>query len=96
MAVNFALRPAKSVVFVATIRPSEPPPAHRIEPGDDVKLYVDRIEVFVKVTEAVTTSAFSGRILGTNGHGATLGPDLANGAVVTFTEHQIFTCSKRR
>jgi len=96
MAMNFSLRPAKSVVFVATIRPSESPPAHRIETGDDVKLYVDKIEVFVKVLEAVSSSSFTGRIIGSNAHGATLGPDLANGSVVTFTEHQIFTCSKRR
>jgi hypothetical protein len=92
----FTLRPAKSVVYVATIRPSEKPPAHHIESGDDVKLYLDRIEVFVRISAVLEASSFQGRVIGTNAHGATLPGGLEPGATVAFGEHQIFTCSKHR
>lgn len=93
---SFTPRPAPSVVFVATIRDlRQAPPTHRVEPGDDVKLYAGRVEVFVQVA-AIEGEAFVGRVIGTNGHGTTVGDDLAPGAEIRFQERHIYTCSKRR
>jgi hypothetical protein len=92
----FTQRPAKSVVYVATIRPSQKPPAHAIEVGDDVKLYLAKIEVFVRVSAVLDAASFQGRVIGTNAHGAALPDGLGAGATVSFFEHQIFTCSKHQ
>jgi hypothetical protein len=95
MPVVFKERPAKSVVFVATIRASGAPPPNTIETGDDVKLYADAIEVFAKVTSKITDSEFKGKVIGANARGAKAPPELASGAEIVFEMKHIFTCSKR-
>ncbi len=92
---TFNSRAAASVVFVATIHDLRMQPnSHRVERGDDIKLYCGQTEVFVRVTE-VEGDKFVGAVIGANAHGATADPALAAGAAVRFSEQHIFTCSKR-
>ncbi len=93
---TFNSRAAASVVFVATIHDLRMQPnSHRVERGDDVKLYSGQTEVFVRVVE-VDGDKFAGSVIGANAHGAPAHPGLAAGAIVRFNEQNIFTCSKRR
>ena len=94
MPIAFRERPAKSIVYVATIRTNSAPPPNNVAPGDDVKLYVDSIEVFVKVTQALP-DGYRGKILGANSRG-TPNPELKAGNEVAFLDKHIFTCSKRQ
>jgi hypothetical protein len=92
----FKDRPAPSVVYVATIRnPGAAPAPLRVDVGDDIKLYAGPAEVFVRVL-AIGQQSFTGRVIGCNGHGSAVAPELAAGCEVQFNEKQIFTCSKRR
>ncbi len=93
---TFTDRPAPSVIYVATIRdPGANPTAMRVDVGDDIKLYAGPAEVFVRVV-AADPPTFTGKVIGCNGHGSAVAPELAAGSQVQFTEKQIFTCSKRR
>ncbi len=92
---QFRERPFKSTVFVATIRPTATPPRNVIESGDDVKLYVDDIAVFVRIVMDLGGDGFSGTIIGANAPKTDKYQGLKPGAVISFLEKHIFTCSKR-
>jgi hypothetical protein len=95
MPIAFRERPAKSIVFAATIRPNAAPPSNTVEANDDVKLYADGFEVFVKVTQKAGNGAYRGTIIGANTRGQQR-DDLKAGTAVEFEEKHIFTCSKRQ
>lgn len=93
MPVAFKERPAKSIIYVATIKPSATPPANKVESGDNVKLYVDGFEVFVTITGVLGDGRFSGKVMGANTKKNPY-PELATGAEIAFADKNIFTCSK--
>ncbi len=94
MPVPFKDRPAKSIVYVATIKPSAAPPSNKVESGDNVKLFVDGFEVFVTVIRDLGEGRFTGKVMGANTKKNPYA-ELATGAEITFTDKNIFTCSKR-
>ncbi|MBA2481085.1 MAG: hypothetical protein H0V44_10500 [Planctomycetes bacterium] len=94
-AFTFRERPYKSTVFVATVRPTAEPPRNTIESGDDVKLYVDEVAVFVRILQALGGDGFSGTIIGANAPKVDKYSGLQPGATISFAEKHIFTCSKR-
>jgi hypothetical protein len=95
VAFQFRERPFKSTVFVATVRPTAAAPRNTIESGDDVKLYVDEVAVFVRILQSLGDQNYSGTIIGANAPKNDKYRGLEPGSTITFAEKNIFTCSKR-
>jgi hypothetical protein len=94
MALKFRERPARAIIFVATIRPSAAPPSHTVERGDNIQLYVDDSTVFVTVEQRLDAQRYTGKVMGVKASAGKTYQGLDTGAIIEFSEKNIFTCSK--